>query len=324
MNFKFWILNEISLSDISVEKLDGSKLHADPALELAMYIAYRMTYDEITNGNSWSHQEWTYPASGGTRAPHWIFYGTFPTQKDKDKLTEILEKNNYNIQKAADYLLKNPIINLKYVSGICYRIRNGKSIKMTGTYGSNFPSAKIAKMIAFSKLIEEAEDNNLEIFIGVDENIRNLIGSIKTMMPKLKEKGLVTKPELDLHEPPKDVAELIYNIVSNNPDYLGSGTWGGFNKETGGLKFDLSGTGFVEKFVFGNSALWKSQLIKALNNPELLNNSIARTFLDTFKKTKIKPPQMIVNLINKAIKKYIPNASDISADGIKWVLERLI
>lgn len=326
LDFKSWIIEEMG-ENISVEKREGSEITSDPAMQTAMYVAYRLAYDPVAirdgGDKAWSHGEWTYPSGGGTRAPKWTFYGVFPNESDLNVIRQKLEQYNDDIQKTADDILETKEPNMGYVGGVTYRLRDD-SVKLTGTFGAEDMRARMSKMFAFAHLVEDARKNNWEVFLGIDSHLRDMIEDAKKLMPKFFKRGLVPSKDLDLTPPPKDVAGLIYNIVSRNPNWKGSGEWKGFNKETGGMNFQLSGTGAVEKFVYGNAHMWKKHLQSALAKSGVTNNGAVQMAMKTFAMTGMNPPGFVVKMVNDALKKQVPDAPEITPEGVKWLLQRLV
>lgn len=310
--------------NISIEKKEGSEITSDRSMEVAMYVAYRQAYDPVSQRdggkNAWSHEEWTQPNSGGTRAAKWTFYGVFPNQTDLAIIKEKLAENNNNIQATADMILNTKEPNLRYVGGVTYRLRDD-SIKLTGTFGTEDMKAKMSKMIAFAHLVEDAKKNKWEVFLGIDSHLRDMIEDAKKIMPRLFKRDLVPSKDLDLIPPPKDVGALIYNMISKNPNWKGSGSWNGYNKETGGMNFELSGTGSVEKFIYGNAHMWKKNLQTILNKSGILDSLPVKMAIKTLAMTGV--PSFVVKMFNDALQKEMPDAPPIGPEGVKWLLQRI-
>lgn len=325
LDFKSWIIEEMG-ENISIEKKEGMEIISNPPLEVAMYVAYRQAYDPVSQRDggetAWSHGEWTRPSSGGTRAPKWTFYGVFPNQTDLELIKQKLKENNNDIETTANMILKTKEPNLGYVGGVTYRLRND-SIKLTGTFGPEDMKARMSKMMAFAHLVEDSKKNGWEVFLGIDSHLRDMIEDAKKIMPRLFKRELVPSENLDLIPPPKDVAGLIYNMVSTNPNWAGSGSWKGYNKETGGMNFDLSGTGSVEKFIYGNAHMWKKNLEAMLNKSGILDSMPVKMAIKTFSSTGMNPPSFVVKMVNDAIQKEMPDAQPIGAEGVKWLLQRI-
>lgn len=320
--FQEWlVLKEIG--ETQIEKRLGKDVFSNPAMEAAMYMAYRAAYDPITqkdsndpNATAWSHGEWTKPASGGTRAPAWTFYGSFPTEQELAVISQEL-KNKGNVETTVNSLLKtNPGL-LNNVGGITYRIR-GDGLKITGSYGV----AKIPKMTALAHLTHEANEQGLQIFLGVDKELKDMLDASSKLMPKLHQKGIVPTPQLAIAQPPKEVMPLLYNMVSQSDLAKGSGDWKGYNPETGAFQFQLSGSGLRDKYIYANKHLWQKQINSVLG-PGVMANPMLKPMIATYANSAEPVPPMVVNMVNKTIKSKMPDAPPLGQEGVKWLLQQV-
>jgi hypothetical protein len=358
LDFKQWfVLSEIGDDPIDTKR--GSELFQDPAMECAMYILYRQAYDPVsardreedithhmtTTGASrqdaeaqfpekpaWSHREWTRPSGGGTRAPAWLFTGVFPNEQDLEVIRQAMQGGaaatpaaapmesvmggKAIIQQVADQLL--PTLKMSYAGGLAWRDDKADSIKLTGLWGNN----KIAKIRAGATVVHNANQSGKEIFTGADAALKEVIEKAETMMPSFHSKGKVPAPTLGLQQPPKEVIPLLYELLIQHPAAKGSGEWQGYNPETGGMYFQLSGSGKREKFIFGNRPMWKNAISKALQKAGVSSGKAmqAKQALQSgrFMAT------MAVTMINQALRKAIPgNWPDVSANGLLWLLGHL-
>lgn len=351
LDFKQWFtICEIGEGNIETKR--GADLFGDPAMETAMYITYRQAYDPVnkrdreeeiqhhttqglspeeadrkatTSATAWSHGEWTRPASGGTRAPEWLFTGIFPNEQDLTAIREMMQSSpmeawnnkagNGQIQKIGDQIMQSGQLPMSYAGGLSWRDNNPGSIKIVGTWGNN----GIAKMRGAAQVVTQANESGLEIFTGADAQLKQMIDNAEKKMPIFHKKGLVPAPTLGLQSPPKEVIPLLYDILTKHPGARGSGQWTGHNPETGGMKFQLSGSGEREKFIFGNKPMWKSQIGKALQgvNPQQLMQ--AKQALETGGMMG----NMAANMINQKLKEKFPNAGNIPASGLLWLLNQM-
>ena len=352
LDFKQWfVLSEIGEANIETKR--GQELFADPAMEAAMYVCYRQAYDPVnkrdreeeiqhhtkqgfspdeaesratTSATAWSHGEWTYPSSGGTRAPEWIFTGVFPNEQDLNAIRQMMQnghpmeawgnknKSNGQIQKIGDQIMQSGQPNMSYAGGLSWRDDNPGSIKIVGTWGNN----GIAKMRGAAQVVTQANEKGLEIFTGADAQLKAMIDNAEKKMPAFHKKGIVPAPTLGLQSPPKEVIPLLYNILTNHPGARGSGQWTGHNPETGGMKYQLSGSGEREKFIFGNKPMWKSQIGKAFQgvNPQQLIQAKQALQAGGMMGT------MAANMINQKLKQKFPDAGDVPAAGLLWLLNQ--
>lgn len=333
MTFKEWLQSENFLfreiGEMPIQKITGSEIFKNPALETAMYMAYRLAYDPIAqkdnddpSAQAWDHGEWTHPSSGGTRAPAWTFYGSFPTQNDLDTIKDALDQHNGNVEQTANYLLSSKTVPLNYMGGISYKVKN-KSIKVTGSYGPSTMQARTAKMLAMAHLSHDAEDQGNEMLLGVDKELRDMLDAGQKLMPKFHQKGLVRKPALGIDSPPPEVMPLLYKIISTHPAAGGSGEWKGLNPETGAMQFQLSGTGLRDKYIYGNKHLWQNNIKKVLDNSTALESPLAKMALQSVSATGVVPG-MLVNMVNKAIQGKMPDAPPLSANGVKWLVNQVV
>lgn len=353
LDFKqFFTLCEIGEGNIETKR--GAELFGDPAMEAAMYIAYRQAYDPInkkdrdeeiahhtgqglspeeaerkatTSATAWSHGEWTYPSSGGTRAPEWIFTGVFPNEQDLNTIRQMMgggqpmeafgnrKNHSMQIQKIGDQIMQSGQLPMSYVGGLAWRDDNPGSIKIVGTWGNN----GIAKMRGAAQVVSQANEKGLEIFTGADAQLKQMIDKAEKTMPSFHKKGLVPSPTLGLQSPPKEVIPLLYDILTNHPGARGSGSWTGYNPETGGMKYQLSGSGEREKFIFGNKPMWKSQIGKALQGVQPQQLAQAKQALQAGGMMG----NMAANMINQRLQQRFPNAGAVPASGLLWLLSQV-
>jgi len=348
LDFKQWlVLTEIGESNIETKR--GSELFADPAMEVAMYVLYRHSYDPInkrdreeeikhhvsqgsspdeaeglakTSAVGWSHGEWTKPSSGGTRSPKWIFTGTFPNEQDLNAIRAMMGQSqgfggNPQIQQIADQIIQTGQPSMQYAGGLSWRDDKPGSIKIVGTWGNN----SIAKMRAAAQVINNANTKGLEVFTGADAQLRQMIDDAEKKMPKFHQKGIVPAPTLGLQTPPKEVIPLLYDMLTQHPAARGSGDWDGFNPETGGMYMNLSGTGRREKFVYGNKPMWKNGIGKALQKAGVTADKAGQARMAL--QSGGPMAGMAAQMINQKLKKIFPNSNDIPASGLIWLLSQV-
>jgi len=321
--FQDWlVLKEIG--ETQIQKMTGKQIFSNPAMEAAMYMAYRSAYDPIAqkdnkdpNATSWSHGEWTRPASGGTRAPAWTFYGTFPTEQELNVVNQELQNNGGNVEATINSLLKSNPTLLSNVGGITYRIKDD-GVKITGSYGQ----AKMPKMTAMAHLTHEADQQGLQIFLGVDKELKDMLDSSQKLMPKLHQKGAVPSPQMNIAQPPKEVMPMLYDLISKSNLAQGSGQWQGYNPETGAFKFNLSGSGLRDKYIYANKHLWQKQLQNALGQG-VMANPMMKPMIAQYAHTSGDLPPMVVNMVNKTLQSKMPNAPPLGQEGVKWLLQQV-
>jgi hypothetical protein len=352
MDFKQWmILSEVSDSTIATYR--GAELFKDPAMEVAMYMLYRQAYDPISSadreeeinhhmtnhgigreeaegmakssGKAWSHGEWTKPSSGGTRSPEWVFSGIFPNESDLEIIRQstqgIQGYNKSAIQQIADQLLAAGQPALKECGGLSYRDDSPEVIKLTGTWGAN----TTAKMRSAAAVIHKANTDGRQIFTGADSKLKELIDRANDPngpMGKFHKKGMVPSPTLGLSTPPKEVIPLLYDVIVSSPSANSGGQWTGYNADTGALKINLAGSGQREKFIYGNKPMWQKSITQALNKsgfsaPAKLQQAKSALDAGGFM------AQMASQQINKVLKQSFPNAPDVPATGLSWLLNQV-
>jgi hypothetical protein len=311
--FREWLINEIGEGVMQTKH--GSELFADPAMEIAMYMLYRQAYDSVSErdfGKAWSIDQWKTPSAGGTRAPAWEFTGIFPNESD---LQLIRNEMGDDAQETADKLISAGRPTLSNCGGLSWRERPGM-IKLTGMWGSN----SFAKMRAGAEVVHHANTNGMEIFTGADAALKDIIEKAERVMPKFYKMGKVPSPTMGLETPPKEVIPLLYDIIAKNPSARGSGEWTGYNPNTGAMKFNLSGSGERDKFIYGNKLMWQKGISKALSSLGIGSGQIemakkalgAGGFMAS----------MASHQINKALKNYYPNVPEIPPSGLLWLLDR--
>ncbi len=336
MDFKTWFLREIGEGDL--QKRKGSELFQDPAMEIAMYMLYRMAYDPVSardyeddvkshgseeqaksagvkKGVAWSHSEWTYPSSGGTRSPEWTFYGIFPNEADLSVIRQVSGDVPANLQTVADQLLAQGEPKMSYAGGLSYRTLSD-SVKLTGSWGGNGTGATLAKMRAMTFVVHEAQVQGKEIFTGMDKHLKAMVDAMIPKLDKFHKKGIVPSPQLDLHTPPAEVVPLLYQIITNHPAASGGGSWKGYDADTGAMKYQLSGSGLRDKYAFGNSVMWKKQIQKMLQQ-----SGIKASMLGMAGAFGGGANPMVVGMVNQAIQKQMPSAKPLGPTGVSWLLQ---
>lgn len=352
LEFKQWfVLNEIG--DAAIETKRGSELFADPAMEAAMYVLYRHAYDPInkrdreeeiqhhtSQGSSpeeaesmattspvgWSHGEWTKPSSGGTRSPKWIFTGVFPNQQDLETIRQMMQggggapmegANSQAVQRVADQIIQQGQPNFKYAGGLSWRDDKPGSVKIVGMWGNS----GMAKIQAASEVVHNANQKGLEIFTGADAALKQIIDSAEQKMPKFHAAGKTAAPTLGLTTPPKEVIPLLYDMLTQHPAAQGSGKWTGYNPETGGMKFQLSGSGEREKFVYGNKPMWKNGIGKALAKAGVSPSKAAQAKMALQGGGVMG--NMAASMINQKLQQNFPGSGAIPASGLLWLLNQM-
>lgn len=321
--FQEWlVLKEIG--ETKIEKRDGKEIFSNPVMETAMYMAYRAAYDPIAQKDNkdpdamaWGHGEWTRPAGGGTRAPAWTFYGSFPTDQELNIIGQELQKNGGKVEATVNSLLKNNPGLLSNVGGVTYRVK-GDGLKITGSYGV----AKMPKMTAMAHLTHEADQQGLQIFLGVDKELKDMLDASQKLLPKLHQKGIVPTPQLAIAQPPKEVMPLLYNLVSKSDLARGSGDWQGYNPETGAFQFQLSGSGLRDKYIYANKHLWQKQLNSVLGQG-VMSNPMLKPMIATYAGAGGDLPPMVVNMVNKTIQSKMPNTPPLGQEGVKWLIQQV-
>jgi hypothetical protein len=305
-------MNEVG--DGAMQTKQGSDLFADPAMEIAMYMLYRQAYDPVSerdSGKAWSMEQWKTPSAGGTRAPAWMFTGIFPNESD----LQIIRQQEGDPQEVADKLIASGQPSFSNCGGLSWRERPGM-VKLTGMWGAN----AFAKMRAGADVVHHANTNGLEIFTGADSALKDIIQKAERIMPKFHKMGKVPAPTMGLETPPKEVIPLLYDIITKNPSARGSGEWTGYDANTGALKFNLSGSGERDKFIYGNRLMWQNGISKALSKLGIDHGK-----LEMAKKALTAGGfmgSMAANQINKALRSYYPNVAAIPPSGLIWLLDR--
>jgi len=340
MEFKEWLtICEVGETDIETKR--GSDLFQDKAMEIAMYISYRHAYDSVAKSHrdaeisrnvdtgmdqeqsekssklpktAWSYRDWTFPSSGGTRSPKWIFAGQFPEESELQIIRDRMESDNTNVDEIAEELLTSRTF-MKTCGGISYRDDKPGMIKLTGMWGKN----NIAKMRAAVEVLHLANTKGLEIFTGADSALRAMIDKSERQLSKFHKRGLVPTNTLGIETPPKEVIPLLYSFLIKNPAASSGGEWMGYNADTGALKINLAGTGKAEKFIYGNKHMWKNSINKALEK------SGVDVKMLKWAKTALKMPgigNVAAKKINGMLKKALPTAPDVPRSGLLWLVNQ--
>jgi hypothetical protein len=317
MRFREFILNEIGEQGIETRR--GYDLLDDPAMEIAMYVLYRHAYDAVSArdfGQAWSFRSWKKPSTGGTRAPAWVFTGVFPTESDLEIIRQQIDSTE-DVQTLAEKILSSGVPNLSRYGGISWRDDKHGVIKLTGMWGTN----NIAKLRAGAEIVHKANIENKEIFTGADSALKDLLNRAEKSMPRFHKMGMVPSPKLGLTTPPKEIVPLLYDIITSNPAASGGGSWTGINPETGALKYNLSGTGEREKFIYGNPTMWRNGISKALSKIGIQPEQIEMG------KKALRAGGIMASMaashMNKALRNYFPNVSEISPLGLLWLLDHV-
>lgn len=315
IGFQKWLLylNEIKLEDL--EQKHGGSL--DESETLAMYILYFQAYS-AEGLKPWTFNDWYY-----SRGRKWTFVGVLPKQPDIQQIAEVLEKNNGDKQKAADEILSG--VNkgmMSYAGGISYRDAGGGSgVKITSSFGMN----PIAKMRAAAEVIRIANESipPKHIFTAADDRLKHLIVSAEEKMPKYFAKKIVSVPSLGLVTPPKSLVALFAGMIDQMPGASGHGRWTGYNSETGALKMDLQGVGEVEKFIFGNKAMWSSVIKRALERAGHLDKVMsAKKVIDGGGMLGWGAKKALLVALNTALAVYL-KGNIINEEGMMWLLDKL-
>jgi hypothetical protein len=316
LKFISWLatLNEIKFEDL--QEVHGYE--ASPEQMLGLYILYYQAY------NSEGLTPWRYDDWAGIRAGNWTFLGVLPKVQDLSSLKAILVKHNGDEQSAADEVFAGPDASMMgYAGGISYRDPDGKSFKITSSWGMN----PIAKMRAAADLIKKANESEppREIFTAADNRLKQLIQNAEEKMPKLHAKGLVSVPSLGLSTPPKSLVPILYKAITRMPGASGHGTWTGFEPETGALKMNLKGAGDVKKFVFGNKALWKNHLTRELERTGHLDKIMqAKKLIDGGGMLGWGAKKAVLLAINAAVAKMTEDPSvSVDEEGLMWLLSQV-
>lgn len=316
LNFTSWLanLNEIKFEDLQQEH--GWSL--SPEQTLGLYILYSQAYSS-EGLKPWKFYDWY-----NIRAENWTFLGVLPKAEDLAKLKTILDKNNQDYQAAADEILSGPDKTMmSYAGGVSYRDPDGHSFKITSSYGMN-PTAKMRAAADLIKIANES-DPPKEIFTAADGRLKQLIHNAEEKMPKLHSKGLVSVSSLGLSTPPKSLIPVLYKAITRMPGASGHGSWTGFDPQTGALKMNLKGAGDVQKFVFGNKALWQKYLTNELEKTGNLGKIMqAKKIIDGGGMLGWGAKKALLMAVNSAVSKMTgdPSAS-VDEEGLLWLLKQL-
>lgn len=315
LNFQNWLihLNEIKLEELEQKK--GSTL--DDSESLAMYILYYQAY-AAEGLKPWTFNDWYF-----SRGRQWTFVGILPKTGDVQEIARVLEKNAGDRQKAADEILSGPSKDMmSYGGGISYRdAGKGTGVKITSSFGMN----PIAKMRAAAEVIKMANDATPPkvIFTAADERLKGLIVSAEEKMPKYFAKKLVPVSSLGLVTPPKSLVALFSGMIDQIPGSAGHGRWTGYNPETGALKMHLQGVGEVQKFIFGNKAMWSSVIKNALEKSGNLDKVMtAKKVIDGGGMLGWGAKKALLLALNAALAIYLKGNS-IDEEGMLWLLDKL-
>ncbi len=316
LKFSSWLttLNEIKFEDL--EEIHG--YDASPEQMLGLYILYYQAYS-AEGLKPWSYYDWS-----GIRASNWTFLGVLPKTQDLSTLKAVLGKHRGDHQDAANEIIAGPDKNMMgYAGGISYRDPDGKSFKITSSWGTN----PTAKMRAAADLIKKANESKppKEIFTAADDRLKDLITNAEAKMPKLHARGLVSVPSLGLSTPPKSLIPVLYRAIVRMPGASGHGTWTGFDPETGALRMNLQGAGDVEKFVFGNKALWKNHLGRELERSGHLDKIMqAKKVIDGGGMLAWGAKKAVLLALNAAVAKMTGDSSiKVDEEGLMWLLKQL-
>lgn len=316
LKFTSWLstLNEIKFEDLQeIHGYDASREQM-----LALYILYYQAYS-AEGLKPWDYRNWS-----GIRATNWTFLGVLPKSEDVAKLKAILEKNNGDPQAAADEINASPDASMMgYAGGISYRDPDGVSFKITSSWGTN-PTAKMRAAADLIKMANES-DPPKEIFTAADDRLKELITNAEAKMPKLHARGLVSVPSLGLSTPPKSIVPVLYKAIVRMPGASGHGTWTGYDPNTGALKMNLQGAGDVQKFVFGNKALWKNHLTRELQKTGHLDKILqAKKIINAGGLLAWGAKKALLLAINSAVAKMVGDPSiSIDEEGLMWLLSQL-
>jgi len=273
LKFSSWLttLNEIKFEDL--EEIHG--YDASPEQMLGLYILYYQAYS-AEGLKPWSYYDWS-----GIRASNWTFLGVLPKTQDLSTLKAVLGKHRGDHQDAANEIIAGPDKNMMgYAGGISYRDPDGKSFKITSSWGTN----PTAKMRAAADLIKKANESKppKEIFTAADDRLKDLITNAEAKMP-------------------------------------------GFDPETGALRMNLQGAGDVEKFVFGNKALWKNHLGRELERSGHLDKIMqAKKVIDGGGMLAWGAKKAVLLALNAAVAKMTGDSSiKVDEEGLMWLLKQL-
>lgn len=315
LNFQNWLakLHEIKLEDLDTKY--GRSL--DDAETLAMYLVYHQAYS-AEGLNPWKFDDWYY-----SRGRNWTFVGVMPRQADIQQIRQILEKNGGDKQRAANEILSGPDKNMmSYVGGISYRdAGSGTGVKITSSFGMN----SVAKMRAAAEVIRMANESvpPKNIFTAADSRLKDLIVSAEEKMPKYFAKKIVAVPSLGLVTPPKSLVGLFAGMIDQIPGSAGHGRWTGFNPQTGALKMNLQGVGEVEKFIFGNKAMWSSVIKRALEREGHLDKVMAaKKVIDGGGMLGWGAKKALLLALNTALAVFL-KGNTIDEEGMMWLLDKL-